>query len=351
MRLRDDSGKSMIPHVRAGRPNDLISMTTGVRYQPFHKYSEEQKWALKEFLSSIFVDEEERAYIIKQTAMALNGTQSTAQFFLYIGDGANGKTTWMRLIMLAFGDYFLEIPVTLFTHPRPPSNSPTPDLVMIKNKRVVNTSEINEKDTLYLATVKWMTGGEIIMCRNLYDRKSVAYRPQCMFTMCLNTLPVVTANSDDFGTWRRLCQIVFRSTFVDEPAGPLQFKAVDNRTMNEIVESLKEIFMALLVDNYLNPRKVKKPIQFEMFEKAMRSKNDLYKRFADEFITADADEFTEASYVYRQFSDWIKDMRFSRQGDVTFDVFEQHMVQTLGPLTLKDDKKGWHVEVKGRIMI
>ncbi|KAJ3047810.1 hypothetical protein HK097_011151 [Rhizophlyctis rosea] len=178
---------------------------------------------METFLSQIFPNPDERNYVLEKFAFALNETPATAQFFIFVGNGANGKTTLLKLVSLGFGGYYVEIPVTVFTHQRPAANCPTPEFMAIRGKRVVTCSEANAKDTLNLCTIKCCTGENIMTGRGLFEKRLCTFYPQALFAMSVNQIPTIKSSAEDNGTWRRISHVLFGSTFKENPSDANEF--------------------------------------------------------------------------------------------------------------------------------
>ncbi|KAJ3235399.1 hypothetical protein HDU78_005250 [Chytriomyces hyalinus] len=92
-----------------------------------------------------------------------------------------------------------EVNITLFTQQRPSANCATPELAQIRGKRIVTCSEPNARDSLNLGTIKWLTGGDRVTARNLYENNMSFYLSAAFF-MLANEIPEIKASLEDFGT-------------------------------------------------------------------------------------------------------------------------------------------------------
>ncbi|KAJ3019202.1 UNVERIFIED_CONTAM: hypothetical protein HDU68_010763 [Siphonaria sp. JEL0065] len=147
---------------RDAMPLDYISISTHNTYVPWNDIDNQIRVDLQSFIDKLFVDSSHRDY--------LNCSVNKNQFFIMTRAGVNGKSTLVRLLNEALGDYAGEVSVELFTARRPPASNATPELMQIKGKRIVCCSEPNAKDNLNLGTIKWVTGGDRIMARNLLQK-------------------------------------------------------------------------------------------------------------------------------------------------------------------------------------
>ncbi len=334
---------------RPGCPSDFISMSTHVDYVPYDDIPAETRAGLEAFLRKIFPSEECLMYTLKEIASALNGTPLKQRFFIMTGAGANGKSTLVRLLNLALGDYAGEVNITLFTHTRPSADRPTPEIIQIKGKRFVSCSEPNAGDPLYLGTVKWVTGGDRIVGRALHENNQSFYL-QATFFCLTNDIPPINATPDDFGAWRRIKPICFTSRFVENPDPNNAHQKQSDPRINEHLECWKSAFVSLLVKLYLESQDEPNlfvPAEFTALWQQLQNRNDVFRRFVDALIIRNEEEFTATSALWETFTDWKRNMQIRK--NVPFDHFEKHMEQILGPQAEHMGRSGWRVEPRAMI--
>ncbi|KAJ3371233.1 hypothetical protein GGF31_003410 [Allomyces arbusculus] len=337
---------------RDGRPQDLLSMTTNTVYRPLDQVDPKILNSLEEFLKKIFPDPAELHYILQELGSCLDGEQTEQKFFFMTGFGANGKSTIVRLLNLAMGEYAGESSITLFTQPRPPANSPVPELMALRGKRFVSCAEPNSKDTLNFGTIKWLTGGDRITGRNLYEKQQSFYL-QSTFFCCCNDIPNI--NASDFGTWRRVRTILFSSQFVmdREPVRENEFKADEN--LESKMQLWKDAFCSVLVKYCMDRRKFPMPPKFKETYENLKNDNDIYSRFVAACITNGAPGTTElvpVTKVWDTFTTWKKRFQVKKADNIEDKTFYRNMQQILGPMIqFTNDqgqpikKYGWHCTI------
>jgi P4 family phage/plasmid primase-like protien len=312
-------------------------MSTNVRYTPYDQIPRELTEGLEGFLRQIFTKTEHLNFVLQEIASGLDSTPNQNRFFLFTGMGANGKSTLMNLLNGAMGNYSGETAITLFTHARPPANSPTPELMQIRGKRFVSCSEPNSRDTLNLGTIKWLTGGDRITARDLYQ-SNVSFYPQATFFCLTNDIPPMDTGVDDWGTWRRIKPVTFDSKFVSVPRHKNEF--VIDPDVNTKIKSWSESFASLLVKTFLSDDVFDTPNEFEQLRRQLSYKNDLYGRFIQDCVTPSDQQIINKQFVFSVFNKWRDIMKISKS--VTFDTFEKHMCVLLGPM----EENGWKMNLK-----
>jgi len=325
---------------REGTPLDFVSMSTHINYR---RPSLENSGHLDTFLSQLFTDPTHKAYFLHELASCLLGTQNQQRLFLLLGRGSNGKSTIAKLIDYTLGDYSGEFSSSLLTTPRPPANSPTPELLCLKGKRFIVGSEPNSTDALNLGTVKWLTGGDKIVGRNLHENTQSFYLQSTMFLLT-NDVPQIRATASEWAVWRRLIPISFNSSFVKTPSKQGEFKT--DLFLTDKLKVWNEAFMYLLLEK-LSEDPVETPGEFVDLARQLQQKDDHYARFVNDFVvkgTETDDQYTECQHVFLQFVDWIKMMQFSKK--VNYDSFFRNMSFHLGDSVIFKTRKCWKIFVK-----
>ncbi|KAJ3062061.1 hypothetical protein HK102_008891, partial [Quaeritorhiza haematococci] len=229
---------------RAGQPEDMISMTVGYPYEPMDEDSEAVQ-IVHAWLDQVFPVAEEKHFVLKLLASAIHGQLLDEKFWIWIGGGANGKSTLINLMEGTLGDYATNVSSTLFTYKSAASNAPTPQLIELVGKRFVSSQEIQRNEHLNLEMCKKLTGGDPIKGRGLYQNTTV-FTNKSKIMFCLNNLPTIRAQ--DEGIWRRIVLIKFRSSFVNKPKGPYEFRI--DRKLKHRMGSWKPALMAILLQYY-----------------------------------------------------------------------------------------------------
>lgn len=329
---------------RAGRSSDYISRSTHIAYTP---YKELNKTTLDEMVSAlrkVYPVDDEFNYMMYEISTCLDGTAIAQRFFILYGYGSNGKSSLDRLINLALGDYAGEADVGLFTKPRPSSSNPTEDVMALRGKRFVVCSEPNSKDSLHLGTIKWLTGGDRITGRGLYEKQQSFYL-QCTIFMLCNEIPQIHASQNDNGSWRRLKPRFHRNEFKDGALTEPHHVAADPN-INDRMEYWKEAFMSLLIHYNMSPVEYPKPQQFINWETDLRTKCDYYRRFVTEHLCdTSVSEPMFAYQMYDVFKTFIRNNGVSK--NVPLDEFIRQMVPIIGEPNVDDSgNKMWNQKLK-----
>jgi putative DNA primase/helicase len=184
-------------------------------------------------------DNELIAFVQRAVGYTLTGSVSEQCLFILIGTGANGKSTFLTTLQKLFGDYAASIPMQSLMDQRNGSQQ-TNDLAYLVGKRFVAASEGERGQKLAESKVKLMTGGDRIVCRQLY-RDYIEFDPQFKVWLATNNLPNI-AGTDD-AIWRRIMVIPFPVTIPPEERDKTlldrviqELPGICNRAMEGLIE-------------------------------------------------------------------------------------------------------------------
>jgi putative DNA primase/helicase len=186
--------------LRPGRPEDLITLSAGV---PFDPAAECPRWA--QFLQEVFAgDQELVTWMQTFSGYLLTGDVSEQMFVIAWGAGANGKSTCFSTLAAVFGSYAYNLPFSAFElHQR---GAIPNDLAALVHRRFVTASESGESTRLNESRLKMLTGGDTVTARFLHG-EFFEFKPVAKFVLFTNTKP--TVRDDSLGMWRRIRLVPF----------------------------------------------------------------------------------------------------------------------------------------------
>ena len=97
-------------------------------------------------------------------------------FSIFYGPGRNGKSTLFEIIASVIGNHAFPIPSEMLLRQSFTRNSsaPSPDIMSLRGKRLVWASESDEGRLLDISRLKWLSGGDTLVGRNVFgSRRSV----------------------------------------------------------------------------------------------------------------------------------------------------------------------------------
>jgi P4 family phage/plasmid primase-like protien len=297
---------------RDGKPEDYLSFSTGIDYDPDRNYYDYEAWPkVDSFMKQVLPDHEVREYFMKHLATNLVGGNTAQKFHIMTGSGSNGKSMIMNLTSTALGDYACTVPISLFTQKRKGSGSAAPEVIRLKGRRFVTMQEPDESIALNTGLMKEITSGENMYARDLF-KSGTEFEVQAKFHLACNDKPKI--NTTDGGTWRRLVVINFTSKFVPKPVEPYEYP------MDETIQfTVKSKEWATPFLNYLvhilkegkGLRKLHAPDKVMEYTSEYRNDNDGIAKFiADKLlIIREGDEIVpvDKTTLKRTFKQWMSD--------------------------------------------
>jgi len=188
-------------------PSILVSKSIGTDY-----FAKSECPNFDAFLGDIFEDDLDLiGYAQRAIGYSLTGTTSEQCLFILIGDGANGKSTFVNVINKLLGDYSKA--ASSQTLVAKGSSSIGDDLVDLVSARLISVSETEAGEALAEAKIKQMTGGDVLKGRPLYG-SWLEFSIIGKIFLATNSLPQI--NNTDHGIWRRIQAIPFNRTFTAE---------------------------------------------------------------------------------------------------------------------------------------
>src|SRR5262249_1495195 len=156
---------------------------------------------------------------------SLTGSVSEQCLFILIGTGANGKSTFLKVLQHLLGHYAGNILMQGLMEQR--YGSQTNDLAHLFGKRLVVAFEGERGQRLAESKIKMMTGGDRIVCRHLY-KDYFEFVPQFKLWLATNNLPTISGTDD--AIWRRIRVIQFPVTIPVEE----QDKTLGDQLLGEL---------------------------------------------------------------------------------------------------------------------
>jgi P4 family phage/plasmid primase-like protien len=297
---------------RDGKPEDYMSFSTGIDYDPEKNYYDYDTWPeVDTFIKQVLPDPEVRDYFIKHLATNLIGGNPAQKFHIMTGSGSNGKSMITNLASTSLGDYACTVPITLFTQKRGSASAANPETIRLKGRRMVTMQEPDEAVALNTGLMKLVSSGEKMYARDLF-KSGVEFEVQAKFHLACNDKPKI--NTTDGGTWRRLVVINFTSKFVPRPSEKNEFPLDETIQHKVVSEKWATPFLNYLVHilkENTGLRKLEAPSKVLEYTSEYRNENDGIAKFiADKLVAVkEGDEITPVTKtdLKRTFKQWMSD--------------------------------------------
>ena len=189
------------------RRENLITKIAPVEYKP-----EASCPAWKAFLDQIMEGNHALIYFLQRAVgYALTGNISEQALFFLYGTGANGKTTFLIVVLALMGDYGCQAAPDVLLAKRGETH-PT-EVADLAGRRFVSTVEVAEGRKLAEVMVKQMTGGDRLKARRM-RQDFFEFEPTFKIFLAANHKP--TIRGTDWAIWRRIRLIPFTVTIPED---------------------------------------------------------------------------------------------------------------------------------------
>lgn len=187
------------------RGNALLTKLVAVDYD---ENAQAPTW--EAFLAKVLPDEAVREYVRRAIGYSLSGDVGEHCLFVCYGSGRNGKTTLLETAQRIAGDYGKSAPPDLLLSKR--TDRHEEEVAELHGARFVTAVEAGEGRYWDEARVKWLTGGDTLNARHMYQRR-FQFPPSHHLWVATNHKP--HARGTDLGFWRRVHLIPFAVTIPD----------------------------------------------------------------------------------------------------------------------------------------
>ncbi len=154
-------------------------------------------------------DAELIGFLQRLTGYCLTGDVREQVLPIFIGRGANGKSTFVDLLMSLLGEYAAPAPPSLLTAR---TFDPHPcEVAALQGKRLVVASEFEEGRSLRASFVKAITGDAYLTGRGMREN-FYRFRRTHKTLLIANVRPRITEQTD--AIWRRLLIVPFDESFI-----------------------------------------------------------------------------------------------------------------------------------------
>ena len=326
---------------RNGKPDDLISLSTKNFYYVYH-WNDTNVIEINSFLRKVFPNQEILRYVMKLFASFLD-SDIEEHFYIFTGNGSNGKSKLVELFQLSFGEYVGTLPVSLITGKRTPSSNATPELARMKGKRLGVMHESNVSESINLGLIKAISGGDKMYARALHS-DPIEFRPTFQLLLLCNEKPK-KIDPYDFAMWRRIVVVNFNSSFVDnpDPNDDTQFKIDD--TIHMKLSLWKEGFFWILTQYYIDLKRHGNPIPEQVLfdTNQYRKSNDFVATFLKRCVerTEYPSDVISGSDLFAKFKFFYVE-NYQEPNRLKYTSFVDIVSSNLGDaISLERNKEGW----------
>lgn len=297
--------------INDGERGDKITMHTPLMYVPDAPCD---RW--QQFLLEIFDgDAELCAYTQRALGYSLTGDMREQCFFMCVGNGSNGKSTFLSTLNHVWGEYSYTTDMRTFATNSAQQDTSGFDLAELAQRRMILASETKTNSRLNEHALKNFTGGEKINAARKYGHP-FEYVPTGKIWMGVNHQPRVTDDSNGF--WRRVRIVPFSRAFSGSSNDP---------TLKDKLRAEAPGILAWAVRGCLDWRRdgLNPPNSIVSATDAYQATEDPIIDFLMERTEPDAAEWVPAAKLYKAYVEWAQDQGLNERERVTATSFGRLM--------------------------
>ncbi len=180
--------------------------------------TEKKSKTFEKFINQIMCNNKENVeYLQKILGYCITGNIKAQAFFIFWGEGSNGKSLLLKLLSKLLKEAYKPIAKKIIVNLNKECGS---ELIDIKNSRLITFSETKKDEKLNDDLIKSITGYDTITARALY-KEPISFTLISKLILCTNFKPEFDGN--DKALIRRVNFIPFSASFVDKPTKENEF--------------------------------------------------------------------------------------------------------------------------------
>lgn len=285
-----------------GRRSDYISNATDVDYLGINTPAPAFEKAVMEILDN---DKRLYQYLGRLFGYCLTGLTVENVLPIFYGQGRNGKSMIIEIISHVMGPMAAPIQSEMLLDQgfRKSSSSASPDIMGLRHKRMVYACETDQGCRISTAKMKWLSGGDTMTGRFLYDKRDVTFKSTAKIILMTNHKPAVS--DDDFAFWERVHLVPFPLSFVNRKPEKENERRADLHLREKLLLEGPGI-LAWMVRGCLEWQRIglDPPPAIIDATKEYRRDEDLLGHFIDECCYEDPHAETSAKDLYDTFKKW-----------------------------------------------
>lgn len=277
--------------LRPGRREDLMTKRSYVKFDP-----DATCFVFLKFLDTIFPNDPAMIkYIRKTFGYSLTGCVDEQCFFLFHGDGQNGKSTLLEVLKSLLGEYAVKTRAETFLHRR--GESIPNDIAALRGARLITTVEPPMGSRLDESRIKEFTGKDTVSARFLHG-EYFEFRPEGKLFIGTNRKPQILGR--DLGIWRRVRLIPFDFRIPDK----IRIGNMEEILLKELSGILNWVIAGCLM---WQAEKLRMPPAVQTATLAYRAEEDSYLRFTHECCKIGKSERVQNKQLRSRYLDWCRE--------------------------------------------
>lgn len=326
---------------KPGTPQDFISKAAPTVWKGLDAPC--VGWCM--FLRAVFAENDELIeYVQKVLGSSLVGTPSQQEFYIFWGEGRNGKGTILETLKEILGSELASaIKSDMLMDSRLSANGADPELLELQGKRIAWASETGDGKKLNSEKVKLFTGGDTLSGRLNYSNEIISFPPTHTLFILTNFKPRISEG--DTALWDRLRLIPFERRFVDDPQAENERKK-DPELKDKLLREASGI-LAWLVQGCLKWQQegMNPPEIVKAFGDDYKLDQNPTQLFINERCNIGRYQETQMKPLYEAFAEWFEELYGAKAKIPSMKVFSERLQKIPGIMRDKRSRNTYFVGV------
>jgi putative DNA primase/helicase len=298
--------------LRPHSPADLLTHQAAVAYD---ENASCPNW--RKFVEDVTNGDKELASFLQRSCgLALSADVSEQVLWLHYGEGRNGKSTLLNVLMELLGSYAGPAPLEMLLVRGRYAKEAETQFAALAGKRLVTTVEADSGVRFSEATVKLLTGGDTVLARRLYE-DAWPVRPSWKLHVAANHKPLVKGT--DEGIWRRL----MLTPWVRRFEGASEDKQLKQKLMGELPGILTWCVYGFI--QWREQGGLRPPASVLAATNEYRGENDVLGMWLAECCVKEPHAVAEAGALYSSYKAWSEDRGESVMTGTAFGSRLEHL--------------------------
>lgn len=304
--------RSEVVSLKEGAERGIVTINKVPHNYNAHIFNDSSvKMKVDKFFNDLACNDKELVKLLIQViGFTLYQENKIANTFFLVGNGSNGKSTYLKLIKHILEGDEPEFKGVNVSHKQLSDLSDKNELIHLRNK-LLNISD--DEDNTYLknvGTLKRIVSGETITARALYEN-AIEFTPYCKMYVSCNDIPRMSDKTDGMG--RRQVIVPFNAKFKGSFKKLDILKTLKDKNVTEYIICLAIIELQQIINNggFTLPKVVKEAIE------EYRRDNDPLIDFIEEYEHHFLD-YTPQEIYSKFYSHYVMECGYHKLGRNSF---------------------------------
>lgn len=279
-------------------------------------------------------------YLQRLVGYVLTGSTKEQSYYIFFGNGNNGKSVFVELLRAMLGDYAVNTPIETFIKKRfTNGGEATPDRARLQGARLVTSDEPDDNSIMDETFIKTITGGGVLTARKLHKD---FYEFVCKFKLIITCNNMLRVQGTTRGDWRRIKKIDFNNDVPEE--------VIDRDLLEKLKDELPQILGTYALKGCIEWQEngLKEPESVKLAVNEFREQSNSVLNFVSNYTAQSNFNQVLATDIFTAYMKWARQVNENQNISQTkFGLELKKAISLLYPNANKINGKGNRVYYSG----